>query len=68
MGEPKFPDAFVQLTGEDGNTGAIMGRVVRELKRVGASPDDIRDFRMSIMEAASYDDALNRVGQWVEVG
>jgi len=68
MGEPKFPDAFVQLTGEDGNMGAIMGRVVRELKRVGARPDDIRDFRMSIMGAASYDDALNRVGQWVEVG
>ena len=61
----KFPDAFVQLSGEDGNAGAIMGRVTRELKRVGASDDDIREFRVQCI-SGDYDELLRTVMAWVE--
>jgi len=63
--EVKFPDAFVQLSGADGNAGAIMGSVTRELKRVGASKDDISAFRIECL-SGSYDELLRTVMRWVE--
>lgn len=61
----KFPDAFVQLSGEDGNAGSIMGRVSRELARVGAGKDDIAQFRAECF-AGDYDELLRTVMRWVE--
>jgi hypothetical protein len=34
MSAPKFPDVEVQLSGEDGNAYAVLGRVSRALRRV----------------------------------
>lgn len=61
----KFPDAFVQLSGEDGNAGSIMGRVTRELASVGASKDDIAQFRAECI-SGDYDNLLRTVMRWVE--
>ena len=35
MNEVKFPDVHVKLVGEDGNAFAIMGRVMRALRKAG---------------------------------
>jgi len=37
MTEPKYPDVTVELEGQDGNAGAIMGRVVRALREAEVS-------------------------------
>ena len=41
---PKYPDVFVQLTGEDGNAFAILGRVRRALKKAGVDKAEIKQF------------------------
>ena len=63
--EVKFPDAFVQLSGEDGNAGSIMGRVTRELKKAGASDEEISAFRAECI-SGDYDELLRTVMRWVE--
>jgi hypothetical protein len=35
--EPRHPDVWVQLTGEDGNAFAILGRTARALRQAGLS-------------------------------
>lgn len=67
MSEPKYPDLFVQLSGQDGNIGAIMSRVNRELRSVGASVEEQNNFRRDIFECGSYDEALRVVASWVAV-
>jgi hypothetical protein len=62
----RYPDVEVQLTGQDGNTAAIIGRVTRALRRAGHG-DVIAEFAKDIMDAASYDDAIQRIMKWVEV-
>ena len=41
---PKYPDVFVQLTGEDGNAFAILGRVRKALKKAGVDKAEIQAF------------------------
>lgn len=64
---PKFPDARVRLSGEDGNVFAIIGRVRRALIRAGATEDDLKSFMSEIMNASSYDEALQTIMRWVHV-
>jgi hypothetical protein len=64
---PKFPDARVRLSGEDGNVFAIIGRVRRALIRVGATDEDLKSFMSEVMNAKSYDEALQTVMRWVHV-
>lgn len=63
---PYFPDAEVILIGENGNTGAIMGRVVDALKDAGATPAERNEFRLEML-SGSYADALATVARWVTV-
>lgn len=65
---PRYPGVFVQLSGQDGNIGSIMGRVARELKEQDATADEINEFRTGFFECGSYDEALAWVMSWVEVG
>lgn len=62
---PKY-DVHVQLTGEDGNAFAILGRVKRALYRAGATPEDIDAFLTEAM-AGSYDELLATCARWVVV-
>lgn len=66
MSGVRFPDVTVTLIGEDGNAFAILGKVERALRRVGASSEEIRSFRD---EATSddYEHLLATVMAWVEV-
>lgn len=64
--EPRYPDVHVQLSGRDGNTGAIMGYVSDALKRAGHG-DAVNEWRTAVMSAESYDEVLRLAMNWVEV-
>lgn len=65
-GAPKYPDIKVQLSGEDGNAGAIMGRVSRALAANGVPPEEVRQFCEEAM-SGTYDDLLQTCMRWVGV-
>ena len=63
---PRYPEIRVRLVGEDGNAFAILGRVMREMRRAGLPPDEVASFRDEAT-AGDYDDLLATVMGWVEV-
>jgi hypothetical protein len=63
---PKYPDITVQLTHEDGNAYAILGRVNRALRQAGVSQAE-REAFMQEATAGDYDGMLQTVMRWVEV-
>ena len=64
---PKYPDVHVQLSGEDGNVFAIIGRVMLALKRAGVEPTERDAFLEEVTHTESYDHALQTVMRWVDV-
>lgn len=75
--DPKYPDVFVQLTGQDGNAFAIMGAVSEALRRelrdpsYGMSTDEVRaEINAYKAESMSgdYDNLLRVAMSWVDVG
>ena len=64
---PQFPDVHVQLSGQDGNVFAIIGRVRRALMQAGATQEQLDRFWEEVSSAGSYDQALIVVMRWVDV-
>lgn len=64
--EPKYPDVEVQLAGEDGNAYAILGRVMRALRRAGAGDADVAAFHTEAT-SGDYDHLLQTCMRWVDV-
>lgn len=64
--DPKYPDVEIELTGHDGNAGAIMGTVARALQRSGVSRDEIDQYRKQSM-SGDYDNLLRTAMEWVTV-
>ena len=62
---PKF-DVAVQLTGNDGNAFAIMGAVSSALKKAGATPEQVKEYKNESM-AGDYDNLLRVAFNWVDV-
>lgn len=63
--EIKYPNITVKLVGEDGNAFAILGRVIREMKRAGVpklEQDAFRDEATS----GDYDHLLQTCMRWVD--
>ena len=58
MPEIEFPDVHVQLSGEDGNSFFIIGRVCRALRNADHDPDP---FIAAAQTAPSYDALLRLV-------
>lgn len=56
----------VQLTGEDGNVFAIIGRVSKTLKRAGM-PNQASEFTSAAMKCGSYDKVLQLCMQYCDV-
>jgi len=66
MGDVKYPDVVVQLSGEDGNAFLIIGRVQRLLRKAGVDKDEINHF-VEEATAGDYYHLLRTVMQWVNV-
>lgn len=64
--QPHFPNANVQLTGEDGNAFFIIGRTTQALRRAGATPESIKAFQEDAM-SGDYGHVLQTVMRWVHV-
>jgi hypothetical protein len=64
---PQFPDVHVQLSGQDGNVFAIIGRVRRALLKGGATQEQLDRFWVEVANASSYEEALAVVMRWVQV-
>lgn len=64
---PQFPNVHVQLSGQDGNVFAIIGRVRRALMKAGANQEQLDRFWEEVSNAGSYDQALAVVMRWVHV-
>lgn len=62
---PKF-DVTMQLSGNDGNAGTIMGSVSRGLKQAGATTQEVDQFRNEAM-SGDYDNLLKTAMKWVNV-
>lgn len=72
--EPKYKEVEVQLTGEDGNAFAIMGRVTKalrtHLKEQGWEPAEIKAEVSRYQNQAmsgSYEELLQATMDWVTV-
>jgi hypothetical protein len=61
----RFPDVTVQLSNEDGNVFAIIGRVSGALRRAG-HPAEADAFAREAMAQPSYDAVLQLVMRTVE--
>lgn len=66
MSEPKYPTLEAQLSGEDGNAFAIIGRVSR-LIRNDVGNDEAEAFTKEAFKSASYDELLQTVMSYVHV-
>lgn len=63
---PLYPEAVAQLSGEDGNAFAIIGRVRTALRRAGAPADELERFQSEAM-SGDYDNLLQTAMKWVDV-
>ncbi len=62
----KYPQVRVQLTGEDGNAFAILGRVTKAMRKAGVSKAEIDQFQVEAM-SRDYDHLLATCMAWVRV-
>lgn len=62
----RFPEVSVQLTGEDGNAFAILGKVQKALRRGGASSEAVDEFMAEAIDG-DYDHLLQTAMRWVAV-
>ena len=65
--QPKYPDVWVPLEGEDGNAFSIIGRVGVALKRAGVPRGEIEEFR-TVVTSGDYNYLLQTVMAYVNVG
>jgi hypothetical protein len=63
--QPRYPEIQVQLSGEDGNAFAILGRTAAALRQAGVPQEEIDAF---FAEATSgdYDHLLQTTMRWVD--
>jgi len=62
--DPKYPDIEVQLSGEDGNSMMIVGRVRRAMRINGVPNKEIDAFTEDAM-SGNYDHVLQTCMKWV---
>jgi hypothetical protein len=62
---PKFPNIEVDLSNSNGNAVAIMGRTAKALRRGGATPEEVADYR-SDAKSGDYDHVIQVTMAWVD--
>lgn len=60
-----YPNITVQMVGEDGNTGAIMGRISRALRRARVPENVVTEFRNEML-SGDYNNVLATAQRWVD--
>lgn len=65
-GPVRYPEVEVQLVGQDGNAGAIMGAVSSAMRRAGISSKECDAYRMESM-SGDYNHLLQTAMRWVSV-
>jgi hypothetical protein len=63
---PKYPDITVRLSGSDGNAFLIMGKVIKALKKNGASEEEIEAYKAEAT-SGDYEHLLQTCFRWVEI-
>jgi hypothetical protein len=63
--QPRHPDIQVQLSGEDGNAFAILGRTAAALRRAGVPQEEI-DAYFAEATSGDYDHLLHTTMTWVD--
>lgn len=63
---PKFPDVTVNLDGIDGNAAVLIGATSKALRRGGATPEQISEFREDAT-SGDYDHVLTTIQEWADV-
>lgn len=63
---PKYPEIEVQLSGEDGNAFAIIGRVRKAMRRADVPNAEIEQFTQEC-QSGDYDNLLRTCMKWVHV-
>ena len=66
MADPKFPHIHVKLTGEDGNSFAILGKVAAAMRDAGIDQGEIDDYLKRAM-AGDYDHLLKVSMETVDI-
>ena len=63
--QPRHPEVQVQLSGQDGNAFAILGRTAAALRQAGVSQDEIDAF-FAETTSGDYDHLLHTTMAWVD--
>lgn len=63
---PRHPEVRVPMVGEDGNAFAVLGRVMKAMRRAGVPKEEIERFSEEA-RAGDYNNLLATVMRWVEV-
>jgi hypothetical protein len=63
--QPRYPDVQVQLTGQDGNAFAILGRTAGALRQAGVPQDEIDDY-FAQATSGDYDHLLQTTMRWIQ--
>ena len=63
--QPRYPDIQVQLTGQDGNAFAILGRTTAALRAAGVPSEEI-DAYFAEATSGDYDHLLQTTMRWVD--
>ena len=58
---------YVQLSGQDGNVFAIIGRVRESLKKAGLR-EEAKEFTKKAMSQHSYEDVIDLCSEYCDVG
>lgn len=65
MSDVRFPNVSVQLVGQDGNAFAILGRVIKALRKAEVSQEEI-DVFLEEAQSGDYNNLLRVVCEWVD--
>ena len=63
--QPRYPEVQVQLSGQDGNAFAILGRTTAALRAAGVSQEEI-DAYFAEATSGDYDHLLQTTMAWVD--
>ena len=63
--QPRYPEVQVQLSGQDGNAFAILGRTTAALRAAGVSQEEI-DAHFAEATSGDYDHLLHTTMAWVD--